>query len=175
MGRELNVSESFMSEIRLFSFNLVPRGWASCDGQTLAINQNQALFSLLGTTYGGDGRTTFALPDLRARVPIHVGNGHPLGESGGEAAHTLTTGELGVHAHQVNASSVAGNDVGNAPGPLVLASPLNQTYRPASALGAMAPTSLTNFVGGAQPHNNRQPYLALAFCICLQGIFPSRN
>lgn len=166
------MSEPFLGEIRITSFSFPPRGWAQCNGQLLPINQNQGLFSLLGTTYGGDGRVNFALPDLRARVPMHIGAGHSQGERGGEAAHTLTVNELPGHTHQARASSAVGDAV--APGGNVLASPLNQTYRAASALAAMDPGSITS-VGGSQPHENRQPFLALNFCIALQGIFPSPN
>src|SRR5436309_6895743 len=125
------MAEPFLAEIRIFSFGFPPKGWALCDGQLLQINQNQALFSLLGTTYGGDGRVTFGLPNLESRTPIHNGGGHTLGERGGEQAHTLSTAELPTHTHTANASS----SVGNSPDPTahVLASPLNQTYR---AVGA---------------------------------------
>src|SRR5262245_40855584 len=102
------MAEPFLSEIRMFSFSFAPRGWALCNGQLLPINQNQALFSLLGTTYGGDGRVNFALPDLRARVPVHVGNGHTLGERGGEQAHTLLMAEMPAHSHVAQASAAAG-------------------------------------------------------------------
>ena len=102
------MAEPFLAEIRLMSFQFAPKGWALCNGQLLPINQNQALFSLLGTTYGGDGRVNFALPDLRARVPIHVGSGHTLGERGGEQAHTLSVAEIPTHAHSLNATSAAG-------------------------------------------------------------------
>lgn len=166
------MAEPFLSEIRIFSFNFAPKGWALCNGQLLPINQNQALFALLGTTYGGNGQTTFALPDLRARVPVHVCSGHILGERAGEQAHTLTLAEMPSHTHLVNASSAGGNDP--TPNAHVLASPLNASYRPASALMTMAPSSVTN-AGGSQPHQNMQPFLTLTFCIALQGIFPSRN
>jgi len=165
------VSEPFLAEIRIMSFNFPPQGWALCNGQLLPINQNQALFSLLGTTYGGDGRTTFALPDLRARAPIHVGNGHTLGENGGEQAHTLLISELPEHTHTEQASPNAGDAVN--PTGAVLASASN-VYRAADNLTTLNPASVTN-VGGSQPHENMQPYLALTFCIALQGIFPSRN
>ena len=130
------MAEPFLSEIRLFSFSFPPKGWAQCNGQLLPINQNQALFSLLGTTYGGDGRINFALPDLQGRVPIHTGSGHTLGERAGEQAHTLSLPETPTHTHQVNASSLPGDGVvpSNA---TVLASSLNATYRkPPDALTA---------------------------------------
>jgi microcystin-dependent protein len=167
------MAEPFLSEIRIMSFGFPPKGWALCAGQLLPINQNQALFSLLGTTYGGDGRVNFALPDLRSRTPIHVGDGHTLGERSGESAHTVAISELPTHAHFVHASSSDGNNV--VPTNNVLASPLNQSYRaPDQALTTMVPGTITN-VGGSQPHDNMQPYLTLSFCIALQGIFPSPN
>lgn len=166
------MAEPFLAEIRVFSFNFVPKGWAMCNGQLMPINQNQALFALLGTTYGGDGRTNFALPDFRERVPIHVGAGHTLGERAGAMAVTLTVPQLPTHTHAVSASAQGGND----PNPVgkVLASPLNQTYRPPSALAAADAASVTS-TGGSQPHTNVQPYLTLTFGIALQGIFPSPN
>src|SRR6186997_702874 len=122
------MAEPFLSEVRIMSFVFAPKGWALCNGQLLPINQNQGLFSLLGTTFGGDGRVNFALPDLRARAPIHVGSGHTLGERGGEQAHTLSIAELPTHTHVANASSAVGNAV--VPTGAVLASPLNLSYRP---------------------------------------------
>ncbi|MCK6624306.1 MAG: tail fiber protein [Anaerolineae bacterium] len=166
------MAEPFLSEIRIMSFEFAPIGWALCNGQLLPINQNQALFSLLGTTFGGDGRVNFALPDLRARTPIHVGRGHTLGERGGEQAHTLSISELPQHSHMVNASSAAGNTP--TPAGNLLASPLNSSYRPADGLVALTPSSIAN-VGGSQAHLNMQPFLTLSFCIALQGIFPSPN
>jgi microcystin-dependent protein len=155
------------------SFVFAPKGWALCNGQLLPINQNQALFSLLGTTYGGDGRVNFALPDLRGRTPIHMGSGHTLGERAGENAHTVSISELPTHTHAVNASSSVGNNV--VPTNNVLASSLNQSYRaPDQALTTLHPATIAN-VGGSQPHDNMQPYLTLSFCIALQGIFPSPN
>lgn len=166
------MAEPFLAEIRVFSFNFAPQGWALCNGQLLPINQNQALFSLLGTTYGGNGTTNFALPDLRSRTPIHTGSGHTLGERGGEEAHTVSIAELPTHTHALNASSVPGDSP--IPTGRVLASPLNLTYRPPGAPVTMAAASVTN-TGGSQPHLNLQPLLTLSFCIALQGIFPSRN
>jgi microcystin-dependent protein len=160
-----------MSEIRLMSFNFAPKGWALCNGQLLPINQNQALFALLGTTFGGDGHVNFALPDLRGKVPIHVGNGHTLGERAGEQAHTLTMGEMPQHTHSVsfpNAAATVALPPGNLPGQAA------NLYAPPSSLTAVAPASVTNY-GGSQAHSNMQPYLALTFCIALQGIFPSPN
>ena len=166
------MAEPFLSEIRIMSFVFAPRGWARCDGQLLPINQNQALFSLLGTTYGGDGRVNFALPDLRARTPIHVGNGHTLGERGGEDAHTLSLAELPTHAHVLQASS----STGNAPVTTsnILAANPSALYHPAADLTPMHAGSVTS-VGGSQAHLNDQPFLGLSFCIALQGIFPSPN
>jgi microcystin-dependent protein len=168
------MAEPFLSEIRIMSFNFAPKGWAFCNGQLLPINQNQALFSLLGTTFGGDGRVNFALPDLRGRTPIHVGSGHTLGERAGEQAHTVSIAELPMHTHVLNASSQPGNDPN--PGAHVLASPLNLSYRPADGgqLVPMVASSVPN-VGGSQAHLNMQPFLTLSFCIALQGIFPSPN
>jgi microcystin-dependent protein len=169
------MSEPFLSEIRLMSFSYAPRGWALCNGQLMPINQNQALFSLLGTTFGGDGRTTFALPDLRGRTPIHVGSGHTLGERGGEQAHTLSIAELSTHTHVLNASATNGNaPTPGSPQPNVLARTVNNIYGPANNLVALNPGTVTN-VGGSQAHLNMQPFLTLTFCIALQGIFPSPN
>lgn len=164
------MAEPFLSEIRIFSFGFAPKGWALCNGQLLPINQNQALFSLLGTTYGGDGRVNFALPNLQGRTPIHTGSGHTLGERGGEEAHTLSINEIPVHTHSVSASSSAGDDVN--PAGHLLASPLSPSYRPPGAAVTMAPASIAN-VGGSQAHQNMQPFLTLNICIALQGIFPS--
>jgi microcystin-dependent protein len=168
----------FMSEIRIMSFNFAPRGWAQCNGQLLPINQNQALFSLLGTTYGGDGRVNFALPDLRGRVPIHMGQGFSEGEKAGEIAHTLSISETPTHVHTLNASSSQGDkvnpnfgNVGN-----VIAQDPGKAYSPSFTPSAanLNPASVSN-VGGSQPHTNLQPYMVLNFCIALQGVFPSQN
>jgi microcystin-dependent protein len=165
------MAEPFLSEIRIFSFNFAPKGWALCNGQLLPINQNQALFSLLGTTFGGDGRVNFALPDLRARVPIHVGSGHTLGEKGGEQAHTLSIAELPEHTHVLNVGGVA-NSIN--PNGGLYANANNQVYASPQALTSMSPSAVTN-TGGSQAHLNMQPFLTLTFCIALQGIFPSPN
>ena len=164
------MAEPFLSEIRIMSFVFAPKGWALCNGQLLPINQNQGLFSLLGTTFGGDGRVNFALPDLRARTPIHVGSGHTLGERGGEQAHTLSIAELPEHTHVLNASSANANNA--LPGANLLATSPQQIYGAASDLVALNPGTVTN-VGGSQAHLNMQPFLTLSFCIALQGIFPS--
>ena len=165
------MSEPFLSEIRIMSFNFPPKGWAFCNGQLLPINQNQALFSLLGTTYGGNGQTNFALPNLRGQVPIHFGNGHTLGERGGSSSVTVTQQQMPQHIHFAQASPNPGDTptaVGN-----LLASALN-VYRTPDNLVSLQPGTVTN-VGGSQAHNNMMPYLVLNFCIALQGIFPSRN
>jgi microcystin-dependent protein len=168
------VAEPFLSEIRIMSFGYAPQGWALCNGQLLPINQNQALFSLLGTTFGGDGRVNFALPDLRGRVPIHVGSGHTVGERGGEQAHTLSIAELPTHTHVLSALNIEATTA--IPGPTVLLAQSKnyEQYRPATNLVSMQPGSVTN-VGGSQAHLNMQPFLTLSFCIALQGIFPSQN
>ena len=168
------MAEPFLSEIRIMSFVFAPKGWALCNGQLLPINQNQALFSLLGTTFGGDGRVNFALPDLRGRVPIHVGSGHTLGERGGEQAHTLSIAEMPTHTHLVNGSSTR---------PATTPVRQRQSARRHEQLHVCTadepgragdPASVTN-VGGSQAHLNMQPFLTLNFCIALQGIFPSPN
>ena len=168
------MSEPFLSEIRLMSFVFAPRGWALCNGQLLPINQNQALFSLLGTTYGGDGRVNFALPDLRARAPVHVGGGHTLGERGGEAAHTLSLAELPAHEHGVTGTTSQATTRLVGPTVALAASTGSAAYSLPSSPVSMAAGSLGS-VGGSQAHENRQPYLTLSFCIALQGIFPSPN
>jgi microcystin-dependent protein len=174
------MSEPFIGEIRAFGFNFAPRGWANCSGQLLPISQNTALFSLLGTTYGGDGRTTFALPDLRGRVAVNQGQGpglrnYTIGEMSGEEAHTLTINEAPAHTHLLNATNAGGNQQ----------TPQN-TFIATDAAGntagfASGPPTVTmnqaslGISGGSQPHNNLSPYLAVNYCIALQGIFPSRN
>ena len=165
------MAEPFLSEIRIMSFNFAPRGWALCNGQLLPINQNQGLFSLLGTTYGGDGRVNFALPDLRGRTPIHVGSSHTLGEQGGEQAHTLSISELPTHVHVAQA---AGVDADNPIPTSNLLGNANNLYMPAQALTSLIPSTVAN-VGGSQAHLNMQPFLTLNFSIALQGIFPSPN
>jgi microcystin-dependent protein len=164
------MSEPFLGEIRLMSYSFAPKGWALCNGQLLPINQNQALFSLLGTMYGGNGTTNFALPDLRGRVPMHLGSGHTQGERAGEFAHTLTVSELPQHTHLVGASSASTGGNANVTG-RVLGGANNAYHAPAS-LVAMHPQTLTS-VGGSQAHQNTGPSLTLSFCIALVGIFPS--
>jgi microcystin-dependent protein len=171
------MAEPFLSEIRIMSFGYAPRGWALSNGQLLPINQNQALFSLLGTTFGGDGRVNFALPDLRGRVPIHVGSGHTLGERGGEQAHTLSIAEIPTHEHVLSGSSAVGNSINprTGAGGNLLAADVGKAYSPTPQnLQALHPGSVAN-VGGSQAHLNMQPFLTLNFCIALQGIFPSPN
>lgn len=164
------MAEPFLAEIRIMSFVFAPRGWALANGQLLPINQNQGLFSLLGTTFGGDGQVNFALPDLRARAPIHVGSSHTLGERGGEQAHTLAIAELPTHAHSVAASTSATG--GNAsPAGRFLGAGNNVYHSPGTLVGLHA-GSVAN-TGGSQAHLNMQPFLTLSFCIALQGIFPS--
>jgi microcystin-dependent protein len=167
------MADPFMSEIRLMSFVYAPQGWALCNGQFLPINQNQALFSLLGTTFGGNGQTTFALPDLRGRVPVHVGGGHTLGERAGEQAHTLGIAEIPTHAHALQASPQEGN-APVPPGAVPASAAPNALYGPPESLAALSAGSVTN-VGGSQAHLNMQPYLTISFCIALTGIFPSQT
>lgn len=166
------MSNPFLSEIRIISWNFAPKGWAFCNGQLLPINQNQPLFALLGTTYGGNGQTNFALPDLRGRTPIHMGSGFTLGERGGETAHTLTIGELPAHNHVPqgnNATANTGDPTNsfwsNGGDNIYTASPNGQAMNAANILA----------VGGSQPHENMSPYLVLNMIIALQGIFPSQN
>jgi microcystin-dependent protein len=165
------MAEPFLSEIRLFSFNFAPKGWAQCNGQLLPINQNQPLFALLGTNYGGNGQTTFGLPDLRGRYAMHEGSGHTLGEKAGAEAVTLTQQQLPQHIHFMQAANkdadlniAAGNLLAN----------FNNGYRSASNLTPLLAGTISN-VGGSQPHTNMSPYLVINFCIALQGIFPSQN
>jgi microcystin-dependent protein len=165
------MAEPFLSEIRMMSFNFPPKGWALCNGQILPINQNQALFSLLGTTYGGDGRTNFALPNLQGRVPVHVGQGHNLGQASGEPSHTLLTSEMPSHQHTFQGTT------NNADNPAVtgnLMATSANLYTAAANLTTLVPSTVAN-AGGSQPHENMQPYLTISFCIALQGIFPSQN
>lgn len=158
------------------SFVFAPKGWALCNGQLMPINQNQGLFSLLGTTFGGDGKVNFALPDQRGRTPIHVGSGHTLGEKGGEQAHTLSIAEMTQHPHVLNASNTLADQATlvtpPANTPNILAAVTGAQYAAASSLTTLTPGTVTN-TGGSQAHLNMQPFLVLNFCIALQGIFPS--
>jgi microcystin-dependent protein len=160
----------YLGEVRIFSFNFPPRGWAFCSGQLLAINQNQALFAILGTTYGGNGTTTFALPDFRGRMPVHTGSGFTLGQAAGEETHTLLLSEY-VHDHLVTGQS--GPRTSANPAGAVLAS--GDIYGVGPPGGSYLGAGAVSASGGSQPHENRQPFLALNFCIALQGIFPSRS
>ena len=167
------MAEPFLAEVRMMSFGFPPKGWATCDGQLLPINQNQALFSLLGTTFGGDGRVNFGLPDLTGRTPMHMGSGHTLGERGGEQAHTLSISEIPTHVHSANASNNAGTDVIPANDLLGNSAP-NTVFGPVQDLTALRASTVAN-IGGSQAHLNMQPFLTVNFCIALQGIFPSQT
>ena len=170
------MSEPFLAEIRIVGFNFAPRGWAFCDGQILPINQNQSLYSLLGTTYGGDGRTTFALPDLRSRTPIHRGSGYQLGQKGGAETVTLTAAQIAAHTHTAKASSTAGNEITPTGRVLSAVGAPDLAYRdPAAATQTALRSGTVTNAGGGQAHNNMQPYLTLGFVIALRGLFPSRN
>jgi microcystin-dependent protein len=171
------MSQPYLGQIAVFGFNFNPRGYALCNGQLLPINQNQALFSLLGTTYGGNGIQTFALPNLQSRVAVGAGQGpglssYSLGQVGGEENHTLLQSEMPQHVHALQASNVAGATP--SPSGASLAQPSTKMYSTATSLTALAPASIAT-AGGSQPHSNIQPYLIINFCIALQGIFPSRN
>lgn len=165
------MSEPFLGEIKIISWTYPPKGWTFCNGQFLPINQNQALFSLLGTMYGGNGQTTFALPDLRGRVALHVGAGFTQGQAAGQEFHTVTQSEMPAHNHFVNAVNGTANT--EAPAGNFLATQASALYR-TTPNTTLAPATVTN-VGGSQPHENRQPFIVLNFIIALQGIFPSRN
>ena len=180
------MDEVFLGEIMIVAFNFPPKSWAFCNGQVLFINQNQALFSLLGTTYGGNGQTTFALPNLRGRAPIHVGNGHTLGEAAGQTSHTVISSELPAHIHEIQkppgGSVTAKAKTGatsnqTTPEGNYFATNVTETKRFSNrsdaSLGNGVPT--IGNVGGSQPHNNMQPYLVLNYLIALLGVFPSRN
>lgn len=166
------MSDPFLAEIKIVSFNFAPKGWALCNGQLLPINQNQALFSLLGTTYGGDGRVNFGLPNLQGRAPTHMGAGLTLGQLGGEQNHTLSIAELPTHIHSVNVSSVSTNGGFNPANNYF--GGFNNLYHAGPGSTSMQPNTVGP-TGGSQAHNNMQPYLTLNFCIALQGIFPSQN
>ena len=163
------MSEPFLGEVKIISWNFPPKGWAFCNGQLLPINQNQALFSILGTMYGGNGQTNFALPNLQGRLPLHFGNGFNLGQASGETAHTLTLQELPGHNHVLQGTAANGDT----PIPATLAN-ANNLYSTAAGNTTLTPGSIAN-AGGSQPHDNMSPYLVLNFIIALQGIFPSRN
>lgn len=169
------MSEQYLGEIRMTGFSFAPKGWALCNGQFLPINQNQALFAILGTTYGGNGVTTFALPDLRGRAPAHIGSVFTLGQQAGAASHTLTANEMPAHSHNLGISTAVshqadptGRVLGN-----VEAGAANY-YAPQDGSATLAPNTVAS-AGGGQPHENMQPYLTVNFIIALQGIFPSRD
>jgi microcystin-dependent protein len=173
------MADPFVAEIRIFPFNFAPKGWAWCDGQLLPLSQNTALFSLLGTTYGGNGKSNFALPDLQGRTPMHPGQGpglslHDLGETGGSETVTLLESEIPSHVHVVNASQADGGvrqPQGQYPATGIGGIKM---YAPPGAIVPLAPATLPP-AGGDQPHNNMQPYLTFYFCIALQGVFPPRT
>jgi microcystin-dependent protein len=160
-----------MGEIKIVSFQGTPRGWANCDGQFLPINQNQALFSLFGTMYGGNGQTTFALPNLKGRVPIHMGNGHTLGEAAGSSAVTINIQQLATHLHTFNAQDSNADQLTGTGGFLAQT---NNAYHAPSNFTTLDPSTVSS-VGGSQAHTNQMPFLVLHFIVALQGIFPSQN
>lgn len=164
------MAEPFLSEIRIMSFSFPPKGWAQCNGQLLPINQNQALFALVGTMYGGNGQTTFALPNLQGRTPIHRGGSFVQGQSGGEENHTLSAGELAAHAHPVAASSASADSPSPAGSYWASAGGSHYAGAPGVSMAGVGASA-----GGGQPHPNLSPYLTLNFCIALQGLFPSQN
>ena len=169
------MAEPFLAQILIVGFNFAPRGFAYCDGQILPINQNQSLYSLLGTTYGGDGRTSFALPDFRSRTPIHVGNGYSEGQKAGAETVTLTRAQIPAHRHDFKAQNNAGNQAAASGHHLAdLAGFDEYVAQNPGPLLTMANTVISNS-GGGQSHNNEQPYLTIGYCIALQGLFPSRN
>lgn len=165
------MSEPFLGELKLVSFNFSPKGWAMCNGQLMAINTNQALFSVLGTTFGGDGRVTFGIPNLQGRTPVGAGQGVVLGEMAGESSHTVTLSEIPTHIHVIQAAGTANTDA--APGNLLGGQGAGAFATPTN-LVAMNPAMLAA-VGGSQPHPNQQPFLVMTWIIALQGIFPSQN
>ena len=170
------MSEPFIGEIKIISWNFPPKGWAFCNGALLPINQNQALFSIFGTTYGGDGRVNFALPNLQGRVPIHMGQGFTLGQRGGETAHTLTMSEMPAHTHPIKSTNAAG-DVANPHNAYPANAAPTQLYSTGSSptqAVAMNPAMISS-IGGSQPHENEQPYTVVNYIVALQGIFPSQN
>ena len=172
------MADPFVAEIRIFPFNFAPKGWAWCDGQLMPLSQNTALFSLLGTTYGGDGKSNFALPDLQGRAPMHPGQGpglslHDLGETGGSETVTLLESEIPAHAHTMMASTQVALENNPAAQNVASGDGVN-LFAPAANLASMAPESLAP-AGGDQPHNNLMPYLTFYFCIALQGVFPPRT
>lgn len=171
------MSEPFVGEIRMFAGNFAPRGWAYCDGQLLAIAQNDALFSLLGTNYGGDGRTTFGLPGLRGRLPMHQGTGFRLGQKGGTETVTLTVNQLPTHTHTLKYSQNRADTSNPADSVLARSASGDRQYYAAenAKIADMHPEAVTPMIGGSQRHNNMPPFLCLHFIIALFGIYPSRT
>lgn len=167
------MSQPFIGEIRMFGGNFAPVGWSFCNGAILPIDQNDALFNLIGTTYGGDGQTTFALPDLQSRVPIHVGPGFALGQSGGTESVTLTVSQIPAHAHVPQASSNSGTQ--NAPGGGVWAVPSSGTIYNTTAPSVTMAAGALGSDGGSQPHDNMVPFLVINFILSLFGVFPSQT
>lgn len=167
------MSDQYLGEIRTFSGNYAPKGWAMCNGQLLPISNNQALYTLIGTTYGGDGKTTFALPDLRGRIGIHMGTGYPLAQAAGTEEVTLTVAQIPAHTHAAGASSQNGTQ--SSPNNSVWAtSPLSQ-YNATIETGTTLAADAIGLAGGSQPHDNMMPFVTVTFIIALQGIFPSRS
>ncbi|SMG57667.1 phage tail protein [Paenibacillus aquistagni] len=167
------MAEPFLGEIRVFAFNQIPKGWLPCNGQILPIPNNQALYSLLGTTYGGNGTTNFALPNLQGRVPVHVGNSVSAGEAQGEAAHTLTINEMPAHTHELRASNEPGST--SKPQQAAFAQTGSSTHQYSSNANTFMSAAAMTPAGQSQPHNNMQPYTVLSFCIATIGIYPSRD
>jgi microcystin-dependent protein len=167
------MAQPYVGEIRMFAGNFAPSGWMFCEGQLLPISENETLFQLIGTTYGGDGESTFGLPDLRGRVPLHQGNGFTLPETGGAETVTLTVNEIPSHTHPVLASTSVGTAASPA-GNVLAASGSSNVYRPGPSAAALSAQTV-GFVGGSQPHTNFQPYLCIDFIISLFGIFPSQT
>jgi microcystin-dependent protein len=168
------MAEPFLAEIRIFPFEVVPKGWLPCNGQILPIQTNQALFSLLGTQYGGDGRTTFALPNLQGRAAVHPGVTVTLGQIGGEETHTLTMNEMPAHTHPATGGSDAGSDTATSPTGNAWGTSFIKSYAEAAPDNSMKADALSQS-GNNEPHENRQPYNVFQYCIAIQGIFPPRN
>jgi microcystin-dependent protein len=171
-SKELKMANSFVGEIRMFGGNFAPQGWAFCDGQLIPISENDILFNLIGTTYGGDGQNTFALPNMQSRVPIHVGPGFALAQSGGAESVTLTTSQIPSHSHVPQAQTASGDLA--SPGNAVWASVATSQYSDQAPNTTMAPAAIGSS-GGSQPHENMMPFLVVNFILSLFGVFPSQN